>query len=70
MFLKIMIIILFIFIFFNLRNFLKLNRNLVRKKIIPTLELIYPGCSERINNLSQKMSKYNKERIDLIELAY
>ena len=33
---------------------LKLKRNLVRKKIIPTLEVIYPGCSARINNFSQK----------------
>jgi len=49
---------------------LKLKRNLVRKKIIPTLEVIYPGCSERINNFSQKMSNYNNERNDLSELAY
>ena len=49
---------------------LKLKRNLVRKKIIPTLGGIYPGCSERINNFSQKMSNYNKERNDLSELAY
>ena len=49
---------------------LKLKRNLVRKKIIPTLEVIYPGCSVRINNFSKKMSNYNKERNDLSELAY
>ena len=49
---------------------LKLKRNLVRKKIIPTLEVIYPGCTERINNFSQKMSNYNNERDDLSELAY
>ncbi len=49
---------------------LKLKRNLVRKKIIPTLEVIYPGCSERINNFSRKMSNYNNERNDLSELAY
>jgi len=49
---------------------LKLKRNLVRKKIIPTLEILYPGCSERINNFSQKMSNYNNERNDLSELAY
>ena len=49
---------------------LKLKRNLVRKKIIPTLEVIYPGCSERINNFSQKMSKSNNERNELSELAY
>ncbi len=49
---------------------LKIKRNLVRQKIIPTLESIYPGCSERINNFSQKMSSYNHERNDLTELAY
>ena len=49
---------------------LKLKRNLVRKKIIPALEIIYPGSSERINNFSQKMSNYNNERNDLSELAY
>jgi len=49
---------------------LKLKRNLVRKKIIPTLEVIYPGCSERINSFSQKMSNFNNERNDLSELAY
>ena len=42
----------------------------MRKKIIPTLEVIYPNCSERINNFSQKLSKYNHERNDLSELAY
>ena len=49
---------------------LKLKRNLVRKTIIPTLEVMYPGCSLRINNFSQKMSNYNNERNDLSELAY
>tara|TARA_Y100001968_G_C19362025_1_gene720352 strand:- start:414 stop:1424 length:1011 start_codon:yes stop_codon:yes gene_type:complete len=49
---------------------LKLKRNLVRKQIIPTLENIYPGCSSRINDFSQKMSNYNNERNDLSELAY
>ena len=49
---------------------LNLKRNLVRKKIIPTLEDIYPGCSKRINNFSQKMSNYNNERNDLSKLAY
>ena len=31
---------------------------------------MYPGCSERINNFSQKMSNYNNERNDLSELAF
>ena len=34
---------------------LKLKRNLVRKNY-SYLRVIYPGCSERINNFSQKMS--------------
>ena len=49
---------------------LKLKRNFVRKKIIPTLEGIYPGCSSRINNFSKKMHNYNNERNDLSKLAY
>ena len=49
---------------------LKLKRNLVRKKIIPKLEDIYPGCSYRINDFSKKMSNYNNERNDLSKLAY
>jgi len=48
---------------------LKIKRNLVRQKIIPTLESIYPGCSERINNFAIKMSNYNNERNDLGKLA-
>ena len=49
---------------------LKIKRNLVRHKIIPTLEKIYPGCSERINYFSQKMKNYNDEQYDLSILAY
>ena len=49
---------------------LKIKRNLVRQKIIPTLENIYPGCSERINIFTQKMRSYNNERDDLSEIAY
>ena len=49
---------------------MKLKRNVIRQKVIPTLEVIYPGCSERINNFSHKMSTYRNERNDLSELAY
>ena len=49
---------------------IKIKRNLVRKKVIPILESIYPGCSERINNFTQKMKNYDDERNDLSELAY
>ena len=49
---------------------IKIKRNLVRKKVIPILESIYPGCSERINTFTQKMKNYDVERNDLSELAY
>ena len=49
---------------------LKIKRNLVRKKIIPTFETIYPGCSKRINSFAKKMGSYNEEQQDLGKLAY
>ena len=49
---------------------LKIKRNLVRKKIIPTFEIIYPGYSKRINSFATKMTKYNDEQQDLGKLAY
>ncbi len=49
---------------------LKIKRNLVRKKIIPTFEIIYPGYSKRINSFAKKMNKYNEEQQDLGKLAY
>ena len=49
---------------------LKIKRNFVRHKIIPSLESIYPQCSERINNFTQIMNSYKAERNDLTELAY
>ena len=49
---------------------LKIKRNLIRQKVIPTLEGIYPGCSARINNFTQKMSRYSNEQNDLSGLAY
>ncbi len=50
-------------------NDLKIKRNLVRRKIIPTLETMYPGCSERINSFAEKMSNYKNEQKDLSKLA-
>jgi len=47
----------------------KLKRNLIRHKVIRELEGIYPGCSYRINNFSEKMKNYNQERSELCELA-
>ena len=49
---------------------LKIKRNLVRKKIIPTFETMYPGYSNRINSFAEKMTRYNKEQQDLGMLAY
>ena len=49
---------------------LTIKRNLVRQKIIPALESIYPGCSARINNFAKEMRSYNNERNDLSKLAY
>ena len=49
---------------------IKIKRNLVRNKVVPILESIYPGCSERINTFTQKMKNYDDERNDLSELAY
>ncbi len=48
---------------------LKIKRNLVRKKIIPILETIHPGCSKRINSFANKMRNYKNEQNDLSRLA-
>ena len=58
MFLKIVIILLFIFIFFNLRNFLKLNRkqNVLRAKKLTTFNK---------KNLNNWMNLTKKERYNL-----
>ncbi len=49
---------------------LTIKRNLVRRKIIPILETMYPGCSKRINSFAEKMSNYKNEQNDLGKLAY
>jgi len=58
MFLKIMIIFLFIFIFFNLRNFLKLNR---KQKVLKAKKL----TTFNKNNLNNWMNLTKKERYNL-----
>jgi len=60
MFLKIVIIFLFIFIFFNLRNFLKLNRKqkAFKSKKITTFNK---------KNLNNWMNLTKKERYNLLE---
>ena len=56
MFLKIVIIFLFIFIFFNLRNFLKLNKKVFNSKKITTFNK---------KNLNNWMNLTKKERYNL-----
>ena len=60
MFLKIVIILLFIFIFFNLRNFLKLNRKqkVLKPKILTTFSK---------KNLNNWMKLTKKERYNLLK---
>jgi len=60
MFLKIMIIIVFIFIFFNLKNFLKLNKkqNVLRTKKFTTFNK---------KNLNNWMNLTKKERYNLLK---
>ena len=58
MFLKIMIIFLFIFIFFNLRNFLKLNR---KQKVFNSKKI----TTFNKKNLNNWMNLTKKERYNL-----
>ena len=58
MFLKFVIIFLFIFIFFNLRNFLKLNR---KQKVLKAKKL----TTFNKNNLYNWMNLTKKERYNL-----
>ena len=58
MFLKIVIIFLFIFIFFNLRNFLKLNR---KQKVFNSKKI----TTFNKNNLYNWMNLTKKERYNL-----
>ena len=58
MFLKIVIIFLFIFIFFNLRNFLKINR---KKKVLKSKKT----TSFNKENLNNWMNLTKKERYNL-----
>ena len=60
MFLKIMIIFLFIFIFFNLRNFLKLNRK-------PKVHNSKKITTFNKKNLNNWMNLTKKERYNLLK---
>ena len=58
MFFKLIIIFLFIFIFFNLRNFLKLNK---KQKVLKSKKL----TTFNKNNLNNWMNLTKKERFNL-----
>ena len=60
MFLKIVIIFLFIFIFFNLRNFFKLNR---KQKVLKTKKF----ATFNKKNLNNWMNLTKKERYNLLK---
>ena len=60
MLLKLVIIFLFVFIFFNLRNFLKLNRN---QKVLKTKK--FTTFSKK--NLKNWMNLTKKERYNLLK---
>ena len=64
MFLKIVIIFLFIFIFFNLRNFLKLNR----KQKVFNSKKITPLNKKNLNNWMNlnKKERYNLSKQDSV----
>ena len=60
MFLKIVIIIVFIFIFFNLKNFIKLNR---KQKVLKTKKFLIFNKK----NLNNWMNLTKKERYNLLK---
>ena len=60
MFLKIAIILVFIFIFFNLKNFLKLNR---KQKVLKTKEF----TTFNKKNLNNWMNLTKRERYNLLK---
>ena len=48
---------------------LSIKRNLIRHKVLPYLDSIYPGYTHRINQFIEKMNKYSNEQKDLSKLA-
>lgn len=47
----------------------KLSRNKIRKKVLPVLEELYPGCSLRISSLSERLGDYNRDQDHLARLS-
>ena len=50
-------------------NDLSIKRNLLRHKVLPYLDLIYPGCTNKINQFIGKMHNFSNEQEDLCKLA-
>ena len=48
---------------------LSIKRNVIRHKVLPYLEKIYPGYSKKINQFIEKMSHFTNEQTDLSQLA-
>ena len=48
---------------------LSIKRNLIRHKVLPHLEKIFPGYTHRINQFVEKMNHHSKEQSDLGKLA-
>ncbi len=48
---------------------LAIKRNLIRHKVLPYLDQIYPGYTTRINQFIGKMNRYRNEQTDLCKLA-
>ncbi len=48
---------------------LSIKRNLIRHKVLPYLDEIYPGYTNKINQFVGRMNNYNIEQADLCKLA-
>ncbi len=48
---------------------LHLSRNKVRKKVLPILESLHPGCSIRIAALAERLTHYKEDQNTLAKLA-
>ncbi len=45
------------------------HRNRIRHEIIPLLEELHPGCSERISAMAERFANYNDDQSNIAELA-
>ena len=45
------------------------SRNRIRNEILPVLEDLHPGCTQRISNLSEKFNSYKEDQASIAILA-